>query len=116
MWAFQILEKVHNNSYRLNIPPYMCIYTIVNVDNLQLYEPSMLDEDEESRVLPSIEDLIVYAWENLPKDTIMKKKMRMTQRCQKELWQVGLKSRLLTKDKLYSKEKFEEIFFLLIQN
>jgi hypothetical protein len=34
----------------------MCIYSIVNVENIKIYEPSMLDQDEE-KVLPTIEDL-----------------------------------------------------------
>lgn len=44
---FEIMEKVRDNSHRLNTPPYMCIYSIVNVENLKLYEPSMLDKVEE---------------------------------------------------------------------
>jgi hypothetical protein len=34
----------------------MHIYSVVNVENLKLYEPSMLDQEEE-QVVPSIEDL-----------------------------------------------------------
>ena len=40
---FEILEKVGDNAYRLSLPPYMCIYLVVNVENFKLYEPSMLD-------------------------------------------------------------------------
>jgi hypothetical protein len=43
--AFEVLEKVGDNSYKLNLPPYMRIYTVVNVENLKLYEPSMLDQE-----------------------------------------------------------------------
>jgi hypothetical protein len=50
------LGKVYDNSYNLILPPYMRIYSVVNVENLKLYEPSMLDWEEE-RVLTSIEDL-----------------------------------------------------------
>jgi hypothetical protein len=53
---FEILEKVGDNVYRLGIPPYMSIYSIVNVENLKLHEPSMLDQEEE-QILPSIENL-----------------------------------------------------------
>ena len=38
----------------------MHIYSVLNVDNLKLYEPSMLDEEEE-HVLPSVEDLALDA-------------------------------------------------------
>ena len=49
---FEIMEKVGDNSYQLNLQPYMHIYSIVNKDNLKLYEPSMLYQEEE-QVLPS---------------------------------------------------------------
>jgi hypothetical protein len=32
----EVVEKVGDNAYRLNLPPYMCIYSIVNVENLKL--------------------------------------------------------------------------------
>jgi hypothetical protein len=38
---------VGDNTYRLNLPPYMCIYSIVNVENRKLYDPSMFNEEEE---------------------------------------------------------------------
>ena len=45
--TFEILEKFHDNAYQLSLPPYMCIYLVVNVYNLKLCEPSVLDEEEE---------------------------------------------------------------------
>jgi hypothetical protein len=57
---FEVLEKVGVNTYRISLPPYMHIYSVVNVENLKLYEPSMLDQVEE-KVLPSIEYLTPYA-------------------------------------------------------
>jgi hypothetical protein len=56
------LEKVGDNSYRFNIPPYMRIYLVVNVENIQLYETIMLDQEEE-QFLPSIEDVAPDAQE-----------------------------------------------------
>jgi hypothetical protein len=44
---FEVLEKVGDNTYRLSLPPYMCIYSVVDVENLKLYDPSMLDQEEE---------------------------------------------------------------------
>jgi hypothetical protein len=43
---FEVLEKVGNNVYRLGLPPYMCIYLVVNVENTKLFKPSILDEDK----------------------------------------------------------------------
>jgi hypothetical protein len=42
---FEVLENVGDKSYRLNLPPYMHIYSVVNVDDIKLYEPSMLDQE-----------------------------------------------------------------------
>ena len=40
---FDILEKLGDNAYILSLPPYMHIYLVVNVENLKLYDPSILD-------------------------------------------------------------------------
>jgi hypothetical protein len=61
---------VGDNTYRLILPPYMHIYSVLNVDNLKLYEPSMLDEEEE-QVLPFIEELVTNALVELLEDTIL---------------------------------------------
>ena len=44
---FKILEKVGDNTYRLILPPYMCIYIVMNVENFKLYESSLLDQEED---------------------------------------------------------------------
>ena len=43
---FEILENIGTNSFRLNLPPYMQIYSVVNVENLKLYEPPMIMDEE----------------------------------------------------------------------
>jgi len=48
----------------------MHIYSIVNVDNLKVYEPSMLDQEEE-QVLPSVEDLAHDAQAKLTEDIVL---------------------------------------------
>ena len=40
---FEALEKVGDNIYRLILHTCMHIYSIVNVENMKLYETSMLD-------------------------------------------------------------------------
>lgn len=34
---FEILEKLGDDTYILSIPIYMCIYSVVNVENLKIY-------------------------------------------------------------------------------
>jgi hypothetical protein len=36
---FKILENIGNNAFHLDLPPYMQMYAVVNVENLRLYEP-----------------------------------------------------------------------------
>ena len=67
---FGVLKKVGDNSYILSLLRYMCMYSIVNVKNLKVYEPPTLYK-EEDRVLPSIEDLALDAQVNLVEDTIL---------------------------------------------
>jgi hypothetical protein len=43
---FEVLEKVGDNAYRLSLPQYMCIYSLVDVKNLKLYDPSMLYQED----------------------------------------------------------------------
>jgi hypothetical protein len=47
---FEVLESETNNAYMLNLPPLFHIYLAVNVKNIKLYEPSMLDEENEGKV------------------------------------------------------------------
>jgi hypothetical protein len=42
---FDIIEKVNKNSFILILPPYMNIISMVNVEYLKLFEPSIMDEE-----------------------------------------------------------------------
>jgi hypothetical protein len=84
------------------------------MENIELYEPSMLDREEE-QVLPSIEDLALDAQTELGKDTLLEKWSRTTRQGKHELWNIGLKGQLLGKAKWYSREKVQEKFSHLIQ-
>ena len=39
---FKILKQVGNNAFQLDLPSYMQMYSIVNVENLRLYEPPLI--------------------------------------------------------------------------
>ena len=39
----------------LDLPPYMQIYSVVNVENLKLYEPPMIMDEDENVQVPSID-------------------------------------------------------------
>ena len=54
---FEILENIGTNAFRLNLPPYMQIYSVVNVENLKLYEPPMIIDEEINMQIPSVDDM-----------------------------------------------------------
>jgi len=92
----------------------MHIYSFVNVENLKLYEPSMLDQEEE-QVLHFVEDLAPDAQAELTEDTILQKRSTTTRQGQQDLWQIGLKRQLPDEAKWYTREKVEEKFPHFIQ-
>jgi hypothetical protein len=52
---FKIIDKIGNNAFHLDFPPYMQMYAVVNVENLKLYEPSLIDDHGEHVQIPSID-------------------------------------------------------------
>jgi hypothetical protein len=44
---FEIIEQVNESAFMLKLPPYMQINSVVNMEYLKLFEPSMLDEEEQ---------------------------------------------------------------------
>jgi hypothetical protein len=90
------------------------MYSVVNVENLKLYEPSMLDQEEE-QVLISIEDLAPDDQVELSEDMIFHNRSRPTRQGQHDLWQIVLKGQRPRKEKWYSEQKVEEKFPHLIQ-
>ena len=54
---FKILENIGDNAFRFDLPLYMQIYFIVNVENLSFYEPPLIEDQRENVQIPSIEDL-----------------------------------------------------------
>jgi len=61
---------VGDNTYKIILPQHMHIYLVVSLENLKLYEPSMLDQ-EKKHVLPFVEELAWYYLEEPRMDTIM---------------------------------------------
>ena len=53
---FKILENIGTNAFKLDLPPYMQIYPIANVENLRLFEPPLIYDQGEHVQLPSIDD------------------------------------------------------------
>jgi hypothetical protein len=45
---FKILEKIGTNVFCLDLQTYMQMYSMVNVENLKLYEPPIIMDEDES--------------------------------------------------------------------
>ena len=73
---FKILEKIGNNSFRLDFPPYMKIYAVVNVEILRLYEPPLIEDHGENVQIPKIEGLSLEYRKELQQDTILDRTTR----------------------------------------
>ena len=53
---FKILEKIGTNAFKLDFPPYIQIYSVINVENLRLFEPPLIDDQGDHVQLPSIDN------------------------------------------------------------
>ena len=53
------MEKIGTNAFKLDLPPYMQICFFINVVNLRLFEPLLIDDQGEHFELPSIDDFLL---------------------------------------------------------
>ena len=88
---FKILEKIGENAFRLDFPTYMHIYSVVNVESLRIFEPSLIEDPKEQSQLPSIDDLLPEYLNEFQEDTVLDKKVRTTHRGDVEYLRIGLK-------------------------
>ena len=72
------LRKIGENDFRLDFPTYMHIYSVLNADNLRLFEPSLIEDPEEKSQLPSIDDFLLEYINELQEDTVLDRKVRTT--------------------------------------
>jgi hypothetical protein len=76
---FKILENIGTNAFCLDLPSYMQMYSVVNVENLKLYEPPMImDEDESVQVL-TVDDFAPEYLDELHEDVILDRRIRTSQ-------------------------------------
>ena len=88
---FKIPDKIGENDFRLDLPAYMQIYSVINVENIRLYEPSLIEDHEEKSQLPSIRDLLPEYRNELQEDTVLDRKVRTTCQGDVEYLREGLK-------------------------
>jgi hypothetical protein len=71
---------------------------MVNAKYLKLFEPSILDEEEEPQVLPSIEEFTPHTLEYLKENLVLQCKERVTHRGLHEMWKICLKGQISRKE------------------
>jgi hypothetical protein len=107
---FTILEKSGTNAFCLDIPPYMQIYSVVNVENLKLFYPSMIMDHGEEVSIPSYDEFSPEYLDELKEYIIMDRRMRTSCRGDVDYLRVGLKGTYPSKEKWIEKDKVGELF------
>jgi hypothetical protein len=88
----------------------MQMYAVVNVDNLRLYDPPLIDKQGEHVHIPSIDDLSPEYLSELHEDTILGRMMRTSKQGNVEYLQVGLKGTNPSNTKWIEVAKVRELY------
>ncbi|KAJ6990285.1 hypothetical protein NC653_018742 [Populus alba x Populus x berolinensis] len=96
---FKIIRKIGDNACQLELPAFMEMYSVVIVEKLKLFEPSMLD-DEPNGTLPTVEDLVTEK----EGYTIVERKTITTRRGARESFRIGRKGQRPSETKWFSRE------------
>ena len=107
---FKILKQVGNNAFQLDLPSYMQMYSVVNVENLRLYEPPLIDDSENHVQLPSIEDFSPEFLDELKEDAILDRRTRTSRRGDVDYLRVGLKGSKPSKAKWMELEQVRRLY------
>jgi hypothetical protein len=107
---FTILEKSGTNDFYLDIPTYMHIYSVVNVENLKLFEPPIIMDQEEEVSIPSVDDFSPEYLDDLKEYFFLDRRTRTSCRGDVDYLRVGLKGTHPSKEKLIEKDKVMELF------
>jgi hypothetical protein len=106
---FTILEKSGTNAFCLDLPPYMQIYSVVNVENLKLFEPPMIMDQDEEVLIHSIDEFSPEYLDELKEYIILDRRTRTSRRGDVDYILVGLKGTHPSKEKWIEKDKVREI-------
>jgi hypothetical protein len=108
--TFTILEKSGTNYFHLDLPPYMYIYSIVNVENLKLFEPPMIMDQDEEVSIPSVDEFSPEYLDELQEDIIPDRRTRTSYRGDVDYLRVGLRGTCPSKAKWIEKDKVRGLF------
>ena len=100
---FTILEKIGNNAFHLDLLIYMQMYSVVNVENLKLYEAPLIMDIEEVGTVPIVDGFALEYLDELPEDIILDKRTRTSRWGDVEYLRVGFKGMHPRKEKWLEK-------------
>jgi hypothetical protein len=102
-----VLERIGDNAYRLDLPLQLGIHDVLNVNNLKLFESSLLEE-----VVPvqHLVDNILDFQPPLLEDTILEQCIRQTRSTEYISYLVGRKGDTLAQARWISADKLKRSF------
>ena len=86
---YLIIEQLGANAFLLDLPPYMGLHPVFNVDKLKLFEPPLLDEIEEVQRHPDV--VILDFASPLDEDRIFEQQTKKTRTSSFDSFLVGRK-------------------------
>ena len=107
---FNIIKQVGNNAFQLDLPSYMKIYSIVNVENLHLYEIPLINDQGSDIQLPSIKDSLPEFLDELKEDAILDRRTHTSKRGSVDYLRIGNKGIKPSKERWMEVEKVRELF------
>ena len=107
---FKILKKVGNNAFQLDLPSYMQMHSIFNVEKLRFYEPPLIVDHESVVQLPSIEDFSPEFLDELKEDTILDRRTHTSRRGSVDYVRVRFKGNKLNKAKWMEVDRVRELY------
>ena len=109
-FPFKIIQQVRNNAFQLDLPSYIQMYSVDNVENLRSYEPPLIDDQGNDVQLPCIEDLLPKFLDELNEDTLIERRIRASKRGSVDYFQVGLKGSNTSNPKWMEVGKLRELY------
>ena len=86
------------------------MYSVVNVENLKLYEPPLMMDTDEVGTVPTVDDFSPKYLDELHEDIILNRRTKTSRRGDVEYLRVGFKGMHPSKARWLEKEKVREQF------
>ncbi|KAL6217406.1 hypothetical protein ACLB2K_010623 [Fragaria x ananassa] len=98
-------HRIGDNAFKLDLPPYLGMYSVINAEYLKLFEPPLLNDNGDNKtVLPSVEDLWFDQEDPLVEDCILERKVTTTRKGERTAFLIGRAGQVPSKAKWFSEE------------